>query len=196
MKNRIFEAPECYNVLWTNSVGASGTGAAAAVASGDVVSVNGKAHIAFGDIATSATGTLVGSGTFQLTAVSGDTWAVGARLGYNFTTKKIDPLGPALFVAASAKTSGQTTAEATILLQDRSTLLVAKTVSAGEDSANQADFVHTRGANPNIVNITLRSTAGVSRACTVTFPDVNTVRVAEASMAVNETIQGEMVWTI
>lgn len=194
MINRIYESPECWNIYWTNSVGASGTGAAAAIAAGDVVYVGGKAFVAFGAIATSASGTLVGSGTFTLGAVSGDTWSQGARLGYNFTTKKIDPLGPALFEAASAKTNGQTTAEATILLQAQSQLVVNRVVSAGEDTANTLTYTHTRGLLPTACIVSLRNSSGVQRPCTVT-QTVDTIVVAEASLAATDKLEILAIWT-
>ncbi len=66
-----------------------------------------------------------------------------------------------------------------------------QTVTAGQDTANQADITHGMGvAAPRVVALLLRTSAGVQivTAATVTFPDTNTVRVALAALAANDII--------
>ncbi len=189
MKNFKKDAIESKNIAWTNGTGA-------AVTSGSVVLIKGRAYIAHGDIANNGTGALIGAGGFELTKLNTDTWSQGQRLGWDTTNKRLTTNleGGAFFRATAAGVNGDVVATVEILEKMTDQMHVKRTATAPEDTANQMDITHGRGANPTSWIVQLRSTAGLERVCTVTFPDTNTIRVAEASLAVNETVHVLAVW--
>jgi len=189
MKNRVYDHTEYQNILWTNGTGST-------VLSGEVVIVKGKAYIAFGDIANGKQGTLDGLGTFELKAVNTDTWAQGTPLGWNVANKRLttDRSGGTYFFAYEAKTNGPVLNKVGLLPHALHQTIVTRTVTAGEDTANQLDIAHNRGVNPTSIMVELRNTSGVQRVATVTNPDTNTVRVADANLAVNETVTAILFW--
>lgn len=189
MKNQIFEHPEDLNIVWTNSTGAT-------VLSGKPVIVKNKVYVAHATLANGETGTLIGSGSSEQTALNTDTWAQGTLLGYDFTNNRLtaDLSGGTFFYATVAKTNGQTSNVVSILPNGATTVIVERTVTAGEDTANQLDITHGRGVNPTAIMVDLRNTSGVQRVATVTKPNTNTVRVADANLAVNEVVTAVLFW--
>lgn len=189
-KNRVYESSdEAANIVWTNGSGST-------LLSGKPVIVKNKLYIAHGDILNGASGTLIGCGCFELAALNTDTWSQGTLLGWDFANSRLtaDRSGGTFFVASEAKTTGQTTNKAMLLAAGCNFSIVERTVSSGEDSANQLDITHSRGVNPSAIMVELRNTSGVQRVATVTKPDTNTVRVADANLAVNETVTAILFW--
>lgn len=70
-------------------------------------------------------------------------------------------------------------------------LTIRHVVTVGEDGANQVDIAHNMGVTPTgPVLAFIKSTGNVLRPPqgAITFPDVNTVRIADTGLAVNEEV--------
>jgi predicted RecA/RadA family phage recombinase len=140
MKNVVMDLPESVRVEWANTVGASGAGAAAAVASGDVVkygSLFGVAAVAIA--ATTGTGILMLGGRVELNKTTG-ALAKGQILGYDFANKRVttDLSGGACLQVTKAALSADTTVEGNLNPRPREFVKVI-TPSAGEAAANSMD---------------------------------------------------------
>jgi predicted RecA/RadA family phage recombinase len=174
-------------ILWTN-----GTGSAVAV--GDKVRVNGRLHVAHVAIADGDSGTLLAKGGFEFAKGTGYTCAVGDVLTWD-GTKMVVKVGtahtPGDALCTKAAVTGDTVVEATLISQPFPFgLPLAKAASAGDDTNNYIEITHNLGANPSVVIPLIKNTSNVYRvpAGAVTFPTVNTVRVADANLAVNEVL--------
>lgn len=190
MNNQVQEFPHSEDLLWTN-----GTGSTAPA--GTPVFVKGRAYVPVEDIANGASGMLAAVGRFKLPKTTGQAYVQGQPLYWDAATGKVTSdssagKGVVYFTSPGAAAAPDTECEVNLGFNPR-VFRRAHTVSAGEDAANLKDFTHSWGANPaGVVRASVRSTAGVVRVGqTITFPDTNTIRVADANLAVNEIIDIE-----
>lgn len=138
MKNKVSELQESGSIVWTNNLGRAGSGAAAAVTSGQVVKLGHKFGVAAVDIAaTTGVGVLDTMGRFSFKKTAG-ALAVGQLLGYDFTNDYVttDLSGGVLCQVTKAAASGDTEVEGNINPMSRRRFAKAITPSSGEATAN------------------------------------------------------------
>lgn len=183
MNNLIREFPHSEDLLYTNATGAT-------ITAGSVVIVGARALIATEDIANGASGMLAGRGSFKIPKTTGEgALAVGQRLGWDAINKKattsfngmVAGATPGAFFRVNEAAGTNDTEVIVALDNSRRRFSKTHTVTAGEDAANQVDFVHGWGANPTGgIFAQIQAVGGTRRnPSNVTTPDVNTVRVAD-----------------
>lgn len=189
MKNAVMSFPQSLLRAFTN--------AGAAIASGALALVGGVYGVACGDIAASTgTGTVEMRKVVTLAKATGAAWTNGQSVYWDTVNSRICATsstsdGNFQYVGTifKAALSADTTAEVEVGAPPPMFRCV-HTVTAAEDSANQADFVMPNGANPTgYYHAVIRTSAGLDRGVnTITFPTTGTMRVAHASLAAGDVI--------
>lgn len=197
MKNQTMDFPESTSVLWTNSVGRSGTGAAAEIAAGRVLRMGarGMFAVAVVTIAAAAAGAVRTRGTFLLPKATGVAYAVGQRVGYDFANDRVTVslADGACGVVRRAAASADTSVEVEINETGPRVFEKVLTPTAGEDTANSMDvdvgfpvagaFVQVQIVNssnvPRLAGTIVRNPGGSAP---------TTVRVTETNLAATDAV--------
>jgi len=188
MKNRIRDYPESTVLLWTN-------GTAAAVASGDVVVVDGRAGIAFADIAIGAEGTLFTEGRFELSKAAGASTSLASHQEayYDVANKRVTatPIGISIGRVAKAASNDDTTVEVNLGSSD--VFKFSHTVDGAEGAANALVVDTGFGVEPaGPVLVQVRSSAGAIRAGTSVVlqadADAGKISITNAALAVDDIV--------
>ncbi len=187
MNNAAKLFPDSCRFQWTNGTGG-------AISSGALVRANGRYGVATKDIASGATGTVVFEGQFTFTKGTGYTLSEGQAVAWDGTkivdagTVETPPVGRATLAAVSNDTV------CTVTLGPVAPRCIKHTVTAGEDSGNQADIDLGTGRAPSqIVSVQIESTANVRRVSAgavtaLSGGNLGKVRVVDSGLAVNEVI--------
>lgn len=196
-KNNVRGLVDSKTLEWTNNVGKNGTGAAVSLASGDVIRTGVLFAVCLVAMTANAIGAVATSGRWKLKKATGVSYTRGQLLGYDFTNDRVTTnlSGGVCGTVTTAAATTDTTVEVNINDGAARTYTEARVVSAGEDTANQADFDIGFPAAQAAVFIQIKNTSNVYRgpAGAVTFPTANVVRVADANLAANEVIQFQAV---
>lgn len=180
--------PDCAETMvWTNTTGST-------VLGGTLRRVNNRLVMVYADIPNNKAGTVILQGEFAFAKGAGYTLAVGDPLTWD-GTKMVKHNGavatPIDAYCTEAAASNDTQVVGVFGCGGFGRpLVISKAASAGDDTNNYIEVVHGLGANPSAVLAQIKNVSNVYRvpAGAVTFPDVNTVRVADANLAVNEVL--------
>jgi predicted RecA/RadA family phage recombinase len=189
MNNRIRGILGSGRVTWTNSVGASGSGAAAAVASGDVIKLGAVFAVACMAIATSTSGAVDVHGRYELNKATGVTYAVGQLLGYDFTNKRVttDCSGGIVMQVTKAAATGDTVVEGNLNPGLRRNYAGRITPSAQNASDNYVEVDLGFPVANCAIYAMWHNTSGVPRQPTaITAPSANVIRVAETDVVTTD----------
>lgn len=166
---------------------------ASAVASSAVVLLAGLVGIAINDIAAGAEGSVETRGTYRLTKASGagTDIAIGAPLWWDATNSRVSETPTSYYLGICAMAAATTDTQVWVDINEHRQVNLKHTVTAAEDTANEAVLETGLGADPTTCLVHIYSVADPSvprLPASVDYNGDGTVTVAHASLAENETI--------